>query len=484
MLYGNPIQRKIYYSSPYIIRNFITTFYGYLQKRKRYGKLFHEYMNYLLSSQWFDNKELEEIQFEKTKSFLIHAKNDCSFYKKVFNEYGFTPEKIQSLNELSNLPIINKEFVRTNLDEFLADDIKKYNIIWVSTSGSTGSAFRFPSSQECFEREYAFKYFHYSWSGIQRGDKIVVCAGHPVTKYDQKSPPFWSYDYANNWLIFSSYHMTEKNLPSYISELEKFRPDLLIGYPSSIYLLAITNKELGKIVQPKAIYLSSETLFDFQRNAIESSFKCKVFMYYGSGEMCGNILECEKGNYHLRLDHSYNELLDDKNQKVSDGIQGRLICTGFGNYAMPLIRYDIGDVAIFSNKKTCECGRGGKIVERIIGRIDDYIVTPDGRFVGRLDHLFKATSNVKLAQIIQNEVDELIIRIEKKENYTKRDENSILKEARVRLGPKIKIQFEYVKEIPRTKGGKFRFIVSNIEKKKLFDNIIDIRNQNHFPLIV
>ena len=206
----------------------------------------------------------------------------------------------------------------------------------------------------------------------------------------------------------------------------------------------------------------------------KESFNCKDFDWYGSAERCGNIVECEKGNYHLKMEHSYVEFLNENNQPVSSGNEGRMVCTAFGNYAMLLIRYEIGDVAIYSKVEACDCGRGGKIVEKIIGRTADYIQTPDGRFIGVLDHLFDDTMNVKLAQIVQNEIDEIIIRIVKGMNYTKKDEDSILNEARSRLGPKIKIKFEYVREIPRTKGEKHRFIVQNIKKKKLFYNIIDV----------
>jgi len=476
MSYGNSIQQKIYYNSHYIIKNLITSIYGYLQKKRRFGKFYHEYMKYLKESQWFDNNKLEEIQFEEVKRFLIHAKKNCDFYKELFLKYNFSPEKFQSLKDINKLPILDKDLIRNNLHKFISHNISDYNAIWAKTSGTTGEALQFPLSKKCFERDYAFEHLHFSWAGIKNGDKIAVCAGHPVAKHNQIRPPFWSYDYTNNWLIFSSYHLSKKNLPYYIMELEKFQPDLLMGYPSSIYLLALANDNLGNKIQVKAIRTSSETLFDFQRKIIENSFNCKVFDYYGNGERCANIVECEKGNYHLKMEHSYVELLDKNNDPVSSGDVGRMVCTAFGNYAMPLIRYDIGDVAIFSKKVTCGCGRGGKIVEKIVGRTDDYILTPAGRFIGRLDHLFKDSLNVKLAQIVQNEIDEITIRIIKGMNYTKKDEDSILNKVRFRLGNKIKIKFEYVKEISRTKNGKYRFILQNITKKKLFDNIIDIKN--------
>jgi phenylacetate-CoA ligase len=148
-----------------------------------------------------------------------------------------------------------------------------------------------------------------------------------------------------------------------------------------------------------------------------------------------------------------------------------VVCTGFGNYATPLIRYDVGDVAVQSRQAVCQCGRGGTLIDRIVGRTEDYVLTPDGRLVGRLDHLFKDAVRVKHAQIVQTEIDEVIIRIVKDHAYTMEDEQEILREARLRLGSSIDIRFEYVDEIPRTKNGKFRFIISNVKETALKQNL-------------
>jgi phenylacetate-CoA ligase len=296
---------------------------------------------------------------------------------------------------------------------------------------------------------------------------MAFCSGHPVASATRGRPPFWVYDYANNWLLLSSYHLSEKNLRSYIFELERFQPALLSGYPSSIYLLALANEYYGRRVHPRAIYTASETLFDFQRVRIENSFGCKVFVWYGNSEMCCNIVECEKGKYHLKLEHSYVEFLDNRDRPAEIGQEGRLICTGFGNYAFPLIRYSIEDIAVLSDEESCLCGRGGRVVQEVLGRTEDYIVTPDGRFVGRLDHLFKDAVHVKLAQIIQNRIEEVIIRVVKDRDYSRKDELEISQEAAVRLGPFVEINFEYVNEIPRGSSGKYRFVISNINRDVL-----------------
>jgi phenylacetate-CoA ligase len=208
---------------------------------------------------------------------------------------------------------------------------------------------------------------------------------------------------------------------------------------------------------------------------IERAFGCKVFNYYGNQESCAQIVECEKGSHHLNLEYSYVEFLGRDDKPIGGDSEGRIVGTAFGNYAMPLVRYDIGDVVVLSARKKCECGRGGILVDRVIGRTDDYILTPDGRFVGRLDHLFKDAVNVKMAQIVQDDVEEMVIRIVKEPAYTKKEERLIRDEARARLGTEIDVHFEYVDDIPRTKNGKFRFIVSNIREKNIFSSTIPVR---------
>jgi len=477
MSYGNAIQQRIYYSSPYIVKNQIASLYGWIQRRERFGRHFKRHLEFLSESQWFSNQHLQQYQFEQTRAFLIHAKKHSRYYHNLFHICGFEPEKMESLTDLRQLPILDKSTLRSNISDILVDNLASYNPIWQTTSGTTGQGLHFAVSSECFQHDWAFIVLAYSWAGIQLEMKWAYCAGHPVAYSERRKPPFWAYDYANNWLLMSSYHLTESNLPHYISELQKFKPDMISGYPSSVYLLALANQHLGRPVHPHAVFTSSETLFDHQRNVIQDAFGCKVFNFYGSGENCVHIAECEMGSLHLRTEYSYVEFLDQDNKPAKAGREGRIVCTAFRNYAMPLVRYDIGDVAILSENQRCPCGRGGILVDRVIGRVEDYILTPDGRFVGRLDHLFKGAVNVRMAQIVQKDVEEVIIRIVKEPNYTRKEEQCILEEAQVRLGTEIDVKFEYVDDIPRAKNGKFRFIVSNIRKKNMFSNAIPIEKE-------
>ena len=239
--------------------------------------------------------------------------------------------------------------------------------------------------------------------------------------------------------------LTPENLPAYVAAFQKFRPDFIHGYPSSLYLLGGYT--------PKALFTASESLLDFQRTAIERAFGAKVFNWYGNTEMTCNIVECAAGSLHYRLDYGVLELLTD----------GTMIVTGLNNRAMPLIRYRVGDRAV-AKDGTCSCGCAFPLIERIDGRIEDYVRTPDGRYVGRLDHLFKDAKHVREAQIVQTRLDEIVIRVVKDNGF---DEQIVLREARQRLGDAIKIRFEYVNAIERTAAGKFRFIVSQLPREQL-----------------
>jgi len=468
MAYGNKINKWIYYQSPPFVKNLITSVYGWKQKKRRFGTTYKNYFRFLEESQWYSNEKLKEVQFNSMKAFLIYASEYSKFYNRQFKELGFCPEKIKTFSDLQRLPILQKTTLRDNLDSIVSTNISPKESHWNSTGGTTMLGLHFPESNKCLEREYAFRFHNYSCGGINVGDKWAFCAGHPVASPQKKKPPFWTYDYVNNWLLLSSYHMTEENLSLYIDELARFAPALIGGYPSSVYLLAVANEHFGRKVHPKAVYTASERLFDFQREKIQRSFGCKVYTYYGNAERAGFIAECEKGSLHVKLEHSVMELVDDSGENISPGEEGRLIWIAFGNYDTPLIRYDIGDTAILGDRQECSCGRGGLILKKLVGRIEDYIITPDGRFVGRMDHPFKDALKVRMAQIVQNSIDRIIIRIVKEDGYGGSDELSILKLARERLGDKIGIEFEYVDDIERTKSGKYRFILRNIPDKTAF----------------
>jgi phenylacetate-CoA ligase len=468
MAYGSNITKALYYAAPTVVKNLAATLYGLRERRARHGTEYRLALSFLSESQYWDNERLYEYQQQQVERFVTEALQSTPYYRNK-QEYA-------QGRGLETFPILSKQEVRKHTAELCSDLVPKMRVRMGQTSGTTGTPLRFPISLQCFRREYAFRALHYLWGGVSldRHERIAICAGHPAAFHARTTPPFWVHDHANNWLLMSSYHLSNANLPAYVKELERFQPLMISGYPSSIYLLAAAYARYGsKPLRLRSVFTGSETLYAYQRELIECAFGVKVFNWYGNSEMCANIVECEAGEMHLKLEHSAVEVLNENNDPCQPGETGRLVCTAFGNNGFPLLRYDVGDVVMFSTESRSRCGRGGVLIADVIGREEDYILTPDGRIVGRLDHIFKGMNNVVEAQIAQDAVQEIVIRIVKTVQFTSSDERRILREARTRLGDSIRVAIHYVEQIPREKNGKFRFIQSSLKQQEALRELLN-----------
>jgi phenylacetate-coenzyme A ligase PaaK-like adenylate-forming protein len=187
MNYGSKSIRSFYFALPQTAKNLISSAYGFQQRRTRYGKVFHETLDFLRESQYWSNEKLLVYQNEKCESFLQDAIPNTAFYRNDsrYAEIAF-----------KEFPLIKKSDLRGNLQDFYHDDLKKIPHVWAHTSGTTGSAIVFPISRAHFEREYAFHALAYEWGGISltNRDKVAFCSGHPVAPPNRKKPPFWVYD--------------------------------------------------------------------------------------------------------------------------------------------------------------------------------------------------------------------------------------------------------------------------------------------------
>ena len=415
---------------------------------KKYGKYFEHYYYFLLSNGVEYQQKIAEQEMDQYLKFI---KNNCRFYAPYFSKDC----------NVESLPIIDKAFVTEHYSDFALN--KPFHI--GKSSGTTGQPIKVPYSKNVYQKEYAFWWYHRSFGGVRRGDRIATFAGHKIADTRSDSPPFWVMNNSENQIFFSSYHLSEKNMPYYIDALNNFRPDFIHGYPSSIFYIAkhILEENCELFFSPKMIVTSSEATLGFQRKTIENAFDCKVFVWYGNAEFCGHITECNYRKLHIQPYHSFVRILREDNTEAKPGETGTIVATNFSNYAFALINYDVKDTVKISEKQNCSCEKGGLVLDYISGRAEDCIITPEGRSVRRLGHLFKDAKYVKNGQIVQNDTNSVIIRIEKQNGYTGRNEKTILHEARARLGTTIDIQFQYVQEIEKEPNGKFKFIVQNID---------------------
>jgi phenylacetate-CoA ligase len=458
---------KIYKFLPIPLQNIAVTMQGFRLKKQRYGGNFNKYVNELDKSQYFDKKTIKENQEQKLRYIVKIAYDNVPYYRKLFRNNHLKPSDIRYIEDLNKIPVLQKETVKKFGDDFISKDFNRKNLVACKTGGTTGTPLTLYYTKDAIRYIFALGEARFKhWAGVKSGDKLVsflhgVDAFVPIS---QTKPPFWRWNKANNQLLFSVFHMNENNLKYYVKKYNEFQPKIIQGYTSAIDIFAkYILKNKIKIFSPKAILVSSETLFDFQRREIEKAFNSKVYNGYSGTENVAHIAECEKGRLHINPECSiieFKKIVGTKNKY-------EIIGTNLFNIVMPLLRYRTGDIVTLTNETKCPCGRNFPLIKSIEGRTDDMLMTPEGNYIGStsMSMAIELVNNIQEVQIIQNKMDKIIVKVVKLEKFNKYDLNLLKDRLKERLGNKVSIKVVFVNQIKRTRAGKFKFIISNITDK-------------------
>lgn len=448
---------KILVILPRWLQNLIISVYGYKQKKQLFNSTYNFYRKKIDGNLNCDESCLKKNQKTELQETFLNASN-TNHYRGIFKKLSLDVSSNITLSELARIPILSKEQLRKNPKNFVNKNYKNFKTLF--TSGTTGSPTKVFYNHHVRQKHYAFYSRYLKSIGVDIFDKKATFGGKIFIKNNQVNPPFWRYDHYNKNLLLSSYHITDKNVPSYIEELKSYKPKYIESYPSSIFSLSkfAFENEISLKGITQAIITSAETLMDDQRKIIERVFQAPVFDQYGSVEMCVFIAQCKKHNYHIHTDYGHVEFINKDGNVAKPGEIAEIICTGFINSVMPLIRYRIGDLCVLSESK-CSCGSKFPILEEIIGRKDDAIHTPDGRMVSRLGKALYGLP-INEIQIIQREKKHIDVLIVKDRNFTLTSEKKLRQQLINRIGKEIDIKFKYVDTIDRGPNGKLKTIVS------------------------
>ncbi len=363
---------------------------------------------------------------------------------------------------LDSFPVLEKETYRDAPESFIASDIPTSRLLQGATSGTTGTALRLWYTPETLAEEYATVWRLRRSYGIHLHDPNFSFGGQMVVPLSQQEKPFWRRNYWGKQVLFSLYHMSRDNLPAYIEAMHHLPGAYVQGYPSSLYLLGNAMLSAGKALPKgrlKGVFSSSESLLAYHRKVIEEAFSAPVFDRYGTSEFAVSMTGCEEGRLHVDMEFGIVEI--EVQEETDDYERGPLLVTSLSNHATPFIRYRIGDVGTRS-KHACPCGRPGENFLEVDGRVEDYVVTPDGRWIGRLDHIFKEQLQVAEAQIIQQQSDSIEVHVVPRGGFDDESRESLLRAIRLRLGDEIGIDVQLVDQIAREANGKFRAVKSAI----------------------
>ncbi|MBN1998500.1 phenylacetate--CoA ligase family protein [candidate division KSB1 bacterium] len=428
---------------------------------KRVISPFRRFRRLLEKSQWWSGDQLLAYQTEKITELLWTAYRHVPYYRGMMQVYGVSPKKITSINDIKNLPILEKHVVKQNTFQFLSETMMYPTLYKCRTAGTTGEPLYLFRDLNNIGFEYACLRRQAQWAGLQDGTTYVSLKGEVVAPKKIKSGKYWSFSFAEKKLAVSSIYLTEQNVHKLIEEMKRREVQYVDGYPSPVFKLAKFMQSRDIQFPLKAVLTTAEPLGLYQKKVIEETFLCNVYDYYGMAERVAAIHMCEHSNYHVVPEYSFVELLE--NSALPENYY-ELVGTGLSNYAMPLIRYRTGD-AVKASDTTCPCKRAYPVVESIGGRISDYIITPGGKYVWMFDHIFQGSKNLIQAQLYQPDLEHVVVRIVPDKYYKQSDGKKIVEQLQQGCDEKISFRIECLNSIPVNDRGKVQSVISDVSKE-------------------
>lgn len=410
----------------------------------------------------FDSEHVVRARQNVRLRRLIHHAVACSpYYRQQFQRLGLSTDAIRTSSDLDQVPVLTKQCLRSNAEKLRSESFLKPSLVTKTTSGSTGVPLRVLLDRPGLAWKRATTLNADEWSGWRRGSRVARAWGNP--EYRHFGPKGW----LRNRLLERAIHldtlkMDQTDLERFSDRLSRFRPKLIFGHAHSVYLLAQFLRDRDRVPpQPDGIITTAMVLHDFQRRLIEQVFGCRVTNRYGCEEVSLIACECpEHQGLHVNIESVVVEILKD-GRPAPAGIPGHVVVTDLANYAMPLIRYQVGDMAIWADG-VCRCGRAAPRLARIEGREADYVVTSSGHFISGIsltENFATQVPGVLQLQIVQERVDYFRFRIVRGRDFS---EAQLAQLVRERFGPAAQYVCEFVPTIASEASGKYRFCISHL----------------------
>lgn len=450
----------IYYRLPVSLQNVAFSLLGLRLRRARFSRYFYRRLRELTESEHWSADQIAAYQDEEIRRLVADAYQNVPFYRRWYDEHGVDVEKIKTRDDLKHLPILTKALVREHQKELVSGAFSRKSLDVMLTSGTSGTPLQIYCTREAISFQQAIWWRHRARFGLTPKTRYLMFGARLPIAARQTRPPFWREDYFSHRTYLSTYHMTPDNMPAIVDFLQRRSYPFYVGYPSAISVLAqyLLDHNIRLNNPPRYVITASETLLRAFERTIREGIRAPVTDHYGMAEFAGNLAKCEQGRYHVDFECGY---VEQRSLAGSVGPSQSLLLTGWGNPAMPFIRYEVGDSATLGDGP-CECGRQSQSFERIDGRTEDYIRTPDGRMVIGLNQVLECGVGAQEMQIYQERLEEIEVRVVPGPDYGEASEQAMLRELRHRVGDSLAIRFVTVEHIPRTKSGKFRAVLSKL----------------------
>jgi phenylacetate-CoA ligase len=427
------------------------------------------YYELLQRSQWYTPRQIRDLQSVRLQHLIRHLYLHVPYYAEAMEARDLKPEDIKGLDDLQKLPLLTKADIRDNLYfDLFADNHRKKEMLKISTSGSTGEPLVVYADRRQLEMRWASTFRAAEWTGWRFGDRQARLWHQTLGL--SRSQVFR--EYVDAWfmrrLFIPAYEMNESNLMELVEQLKRFRPVLIDGYAEIFNFLAHYARKRGITgLAPRAIMTSAQIMPPQVRDVIEKTFQTSVFDKYGSREFSGIAYECDHHQGHHIMAESYIvEILKDGGP-AKPGELGEVVITDLNNYAVPLVRYRIGDLAVATDpNETCSCGRGLPRIGRVEGRAQAIVFCANGTWLPGtfFAHFFKDYDfAVRQYQVVQREKNAVVVKIVPESGWSKAAEDEIVGGLRRFMGEAMGIAVELVEQIPMVRTGKRTGVVSHLQ---------------------
>ena len=464
--FKEPFLLKAFHSLPPFARSWAASAHGYSLRTSRYSAASIRLTEEALERDYWPQEKWRTWLEERRVRILRRAALEVPFYQQHWRERRRRGDNA-SFEVLANWPVLKKESLRMHPEMFLATGCDRRKLHVEHTSGTTGTPLTLWRNRETNQQWYALNDARTrQWNGLSHEHKWGHIGGQPVVPFNQRRPPYWVWNSPLKQLYISCMHISPQSSPAYLAAIKDYWLEYILGYSSSIALLAQSALENGIKVPLKMVMTDSEPLLQNQRVAIEKGFGCPVRETYGMAEIACAASECSAGALHVWPEVGIIELLDEQDQPVAPGQTGRIIATKLLDMDMPLIRYDTQDLAEGdADEKLCSCGRTLPRIRKLLGRNDDVVITRDGRQIVQIDRIFDPCFDIREGQIVQEAIGKFRIRIVPGSSWTDSVGKSLCDALRNLVGD-AEISIEMVPQIERTWAGKYRIIISKVTRDR------------------
>ena len=400
----------------------------------------------------FNAPRTDILAFQKMRlqKLLRHAATTTPYYRDLLKTE--TPD-------ISDIPPLEKSDIREHLERLTSDALPAAARIKNATGGSTGTPLTFYQDREYWNQRNLSVYYFDRWAGWDFGDpQLIIWGALADVQTKHRLNNFWRNQY---WL--NGFRLTEATMHATFQKMNRTPPQTILAYPSSLYEFAafLSENGLAPDWNLKGIITSAEMLHPHYRTAAENVFRTKVYNRYGGREVGLIAMACAEGRMHINCRDLYLDIdtPDPYNQP------GDILITQLNNYAMPFIRYRIGDIGRLSDE-FCPCGNQLPILAELLGRSTATFRTANGELKhgGYFTQKFYNVRGVNQFQLIQETYQHCVLKLVTNVDWTETTRHYMVQTIREALGEDVRVRVEFVEDIPLPVSGKREFTLSKVGK--------------------